>query len=273
MKKILSLICVMACLFSLCACSGKKSNAEGINTRNITRFSPVLTDGENDYIKFKAATGEEFVRLDKDDFTLMRTDAPTQRLTAKKRESTIVIYLRWIGNEADEVKVSTEQKKLYEKLQSKLKDYDNYELIVIKEGDKLYGAVNCYTRVSGDNDDELCYENLEASYIITVKNDKPKLSKKINDTAILAVGDTHYIGYSNGMFYSVENSGKNKTELFSDRWLNLYRPADKSVKFYFTGDVFLASGATYEGDSATETVIACKIDGSKVKMLLNDRRV
>lgn len=273
MKKFLSLLCACVLLACICACSHKKPQGEGINQRNVARFSPVLTDGENSFIKYEGPKKDEYVRLDDETFTLVKDDMQNVKLSVKKTDAEAAISIKAIEGRESEVKTSNSYKKAAEKLQKKLKNFDNYECIVIKIGDTLYGAVNCYRRASGEDGDELLYENFKESYLVTIKNDKVKLSKKISDMAILAVNSSHYIGYSELMFYSCDRESGERREIFKDRWYNEALGGLNYANAIFTDEVFLINGVSYEGNRALETTIVCKIDGSSVNLLVNNVRI
>lgn len=266
MKKIFSFVLAISFIFSLSGCT----RIFGGNQRVIGERAYVITDGENDYWEVNTHLDTKYLKKSGNSFALNTDDLSAVYLDAKS--DTEVVYsgisteLRGPG-----IPSNDEYSFLKDVLYQVTEGFKYFDFVVLKSNDELYGAVNCYSRVSGRSGNLLSVEDLTKSVLFDVEKELAINVKTLEGVAVLALNQTHYIGCENEIIYSFEKVSGNKKELFKDVWRN--SNADRA-RVYFFDDFFVIYAKRYDSgiflDRLFETVMVGSMDGSYFETLIDD---
>lgn len=272
MKKSVSFLCILALMFSLCGCV---SLLGGVNRREIGEYTYLFTDGDKQYLKYYGMYEDGYAVIADDSFTLYEGVLPDTVISPQTTEAEIVLTA-YISALSDGSQCAVGYGYLSEQLENifgTLEDEKYYEALLLKKGEEIYGAVNCYSRPSGGSGNLLTNENLEKSCLVSCQDGVLAVDKEYEGTAIMAFNQTHFIAYKNQSLYSVNIESDEEVKICDDFWW------DKGPTYYndfsvrFTDDYFIIYATNSKTFSDKATLIAGKMDGSFTETLIDNEKV
>ena len=265
MKKAIRGIAVIAVLLVtlsfLVSCFSANGLFGGVNVRMLGDYCSVFSDGEQDYMKVSYAAQDRYVEIGKggwelaqntDESTLIEKEQAAELVMACGKYRGVYDHRKEIGKE--------EYEYLREQIEKEFADCENFDCVIFKKDNDFYGSVNCYTRASGPSGNLHTIENFDKSYIISVEDGKIKLKKELDDEAILASNQTHYISYTSKKFYSVNKKTNEKIMICEDEWISLLPFYQDYVDMYYSDEYFTI--CVSEGVQNNCTLFVGTMDGS-----------
>ena len=241
-----------------------------MNQRELGEIISRFTDGDKKYLKCTVFLEDEYIEITDNDFKLVNDVLEEDLLNEIDDNNETLLsgsYLEYFGKCFE---CKEEYEYLSEKIFKIVGDCKNFECIILKNGDELYGAVNCYKRSSGRSGNLLSHEDLEKSYLIKVENQEIIIEKELEKTAVLAVNQTHYIEYKDKKIYSTSKENDNSIKVCDDIWWDKGPTFYNCFEVYFVDDIFIIYGNKATFFSEHITLIVGDISGSNIETLIND---
>lgn len=256
-------LCLLIVLFS------------GCNTRiisgtqlNLGEYRAILSNGENDYLEYDGNVYDDrYIEILENDFSL--TEVPSADTVLQETESDveqICSVMTWRGR-LWRAEYAGGYEFLSDKLIEWLGEGAHFECLILKNGEEIYGAVNCYQNSSGLSGNLLSHEDIEKSYLVDVRDQEIVVNKELTGAEILAFNQTHYIAYGGRILYSGEQETNQKTILWQKRWWEPGLSTRGYAKFYFT-DLHFYVYANNGKLNNSETIFACNMDGTGSEILI-----
>ena len=269
-KKVLGIVILIIVLFMAFITFCTNVLLGGLNDRRLGEYSSAFSDGEHDFIKVKYAAQDRYVEIGKGGWELaINTDE--SRLAEKESAAEIVMACgRYRGVYDHRKDVSKEgYEYLREQIEQEFSNCTDFDCVIFKKDNVLYGSVNCYTRAAGMSANLHTAECFDKSYIIEIENDKIKLEKELDDAIILASNQTHYISYTNKRFYSVNKQTDEKTLICKDEWYSLLPIYPDHVRIYYSDEYFTI--CANKGTQSYRTLFVGTMDGSYFEKITNQK--
>ena len=270
MKKIVCVFFVILLSFSLQGCTGIFG---GNNTRNMGEYISTTTDGEKEYFKYEPEWKNGYIEISKESFKLCGEKLDETNLIKTDNDTRVIFRGDANDSFGDSFYSEKEYKYLEAKLFEKLDGCEYFEVIIFKNGDNIYGAVNCYKRASGRSGNLLSNEDLKNSYLLEVENEDIKLTKNLGKTAVLALNQSHYIAYSDKTVYSVDKETDQKIKICDDIWWEGIIGDSGHMEVMFSDEFFviIANRWTTQLEDF-DTLIVGSINGERVETLIDDQK-
>ena len=100
-----------------------------------------------------------------------------------------------------------------------------------------------------------------------------KITKDIGKYAVLALNQSHYIAYTDKIFYSVDKETNQKIEICRDIWWDNGPTFYSSVDVSFVDDIFMFCGFRGTTSNTYGTVIVGTINGEHIETLIDDKKL
>lgn len=269
MKK-LFLIWILTLALLLQGCTGLLG---GIHQREMGEYTSFISDGKNKYLNYCVDLEHGYVEFDDSSFKISNEKFESTSFSNVDSPINVVISKRVIENFNQEIVRQDEYSYLSDQILEFFGDFKNFEVIVLEKESQMFGAINCYNRSSGRSGNLLSNEDLDKSYLFNVENEKIKITKTLEKTAVLAFNETHFIAYSDKLFYAMDKNSDKKIEICNDIWWDKGPSFYSYVDVYFVDDIFMICGARKTTNSNFITLIVGDISGERVQTLINDRKV
>lgn len=268
MKKVFCLILILALTFSLQGCTGIFG---GNNQRELGQVVSILSDGENKYLEYEISLDSGHIQLDGGSFKLSEKIFSDGTLSNVDNNNDVVVS----GGRLDTSKAVIRFAEGYEYLSEQISEVfsacENFEIIVLKSQDKIFGAINCYKRASGRSGNLLSNEDFKKSYLFDVADQKINVTKELDGTAVLALNESYYIAYEDKTFYSVSKYEDKKTEICKDIWWDKGPTFYSYVYVYFVDDIFMICGNRGTTSDDYITLIVGDMGAEQVEILIDDK--
>lgn len=279
MKKVFCIFITIILILSLQGCTVILG---GTHQRELGTITTILSDGENQYLKYSIDLEHGYVKNDATTFALCNPEFNDTALYEIDNETEVLVsgcYMETYKDDLDDnLDIQEGYEYLLEQIQESFADCKNLEIVILKKGHKIFGTILCYNRTSGRSGLLLSYEDLDKSYLFEVENQKIHITNELPKTAVLALNESHYVAYSDKTFYSArkeadENAEKYKVEICKDIWWDIGPTFYSNVTVYFADDVFMICGNRSTKDSDNATLIVGTINGQYVETLIDDKIV
>ena len=245
----------------------------GSNRREMGQYISFLSDGSKEYIWYDLAFEDGYVQVTEDSFELCDTDLSEVALSECERKIEVLLSGRANATFGDTVSVKEGYEYLAEQLTENMEGCEYFEAIILKNGQNIYGAVNCYSRSSGRSGNLLSNEDFVKAYLLEVENETIKITKDIGKCAVLALNQSHYIAYAGKKIYSMDKETNQKIEICRDIWWDNGPTFYSHVEVSFVDDVFMLRGFRGTTHHTYGTVIVGYINGEIVETLIDDKMV
>ncbi len=267
-------ICLLLVVVITCSFSGCFGVFGGNNRRNIGGYASIYTDGQVDYLGYDVPfTPYGYIGINGDAFSFYKKDQLTDLTEKENQETSAIVQGNYLEHFGNGLTVQTDYEYLGDLLLANIGDCKNFETVVLKNGDQIYGAVNCYNRASGRSGNLLSHEDFDKSYFFTVKDQTIEIAKEMEGTAVLAFNSTYYIGYDDKIIYSADWETHQKIEICKDIWWDDGPTFYNYVRVYFTEDYFVIYGEEDGGSEDNITLIAGTMDGTLVETFKDNQIV
>lgn len=270
MKKAFSLIFIIIFSLSLQGCTGIFG---GIHRRELGEYTSFVSDGKNKYLECSIFTDDGYVEIEEGSFKIRKVNPDETSLYEVERSADIVLYDRVLETFVYDLEVENEYSYLSDKIFDAFDKPKNFEIIVLEKDGKLYGAINCYKRPSGRSGNLLSNEDLDKAYLFNVENEEIKITKTLEEAAVLALNESHYIAYSDKQFYSADKNSEEKVKICDDIWWDKGPTFYSYVDVHFVDDVFMIYGNRAKIGSRFDTLIVGDISGKHIETLIKDKKV
>jgi len=273
MKKLLSLISIILFLTAL---SGCMLFLGGTNERELGRFTPVYSDGENEYFEYNLAFEDGLIQKTSDCYVLL-TDTSTNDEAVKTINTAAKLVLEsYITALSGGATCADGYDYLYDILDSdfNISADDNYsEALLLENQGAIYGAINFYSRPSGRSGSLLTNENIVKGLYINITDGEVNVIKEFDGTAILAFNQNHVIVYSDKDIYSVDLNSGEEVFLLKDKWWDRGPTYYNDFKVSFTDESFIIYAQADNGTDSKETLVAGDLDGNDFTVLIDNRTI
>lgn len=245
----------------------------GCNQREMGQYTSFLTDGSKEYVWYNLAFEDGYVQVTDDSFELC--DADLSDIVLSESESKIEVLLSGQANAAfgNDIDAKEGYEYLKAQLVENIEGCEDFEVIILRNDQCIYGAVNCYSRSSGRSGNLLSNEDFVKSYLLEVENEKIKITKDIGKYAVLALNQSHYIAYTDKIFYSIDKETNQKIEICRDIWWDNGPTFYSAVDVSFVDDIFMFCGFRGTTSNTYGTVIVGTINGEHIETLIDDKKL
>lgn len=277
MKRFFVILLITVLLLSLCGCDSIFARLQvlgGNNVRSFGEYKPLQSDGHTTYWSYYVGLGSSgYIEITGNQFTLAEESLDFEGLLEIQDEEKILARIYKCAL-YDSIECAEEFANFEEKIAAFLSEEEHCEGIILQKEEVNYGVVNCYHRSAGRSGNLLAHENFSKSYIITIENDEIRILKELTGMVVLALTQTHYIGYEDNKFYSVNLETGATVLICDDQWWDNGPYYYSYVTVYFANGLFMICGNDQRNaDSVYHTLIVGTIDGENISTLIDHKKV
>ena len=244
-----------------------------MHRRELGEYTSLVTDGKSQYLEYNISLENGYIEFSGNSFKIADEDPQSSSLSEVDTSAKVAVSDRVLETFIYTIETQDNYSYLSDQIPEVFSNPKNFEVVVLEKDNKLYGAINCYKRPSGRSGNLLSNEDLDKAYLFDVENEKIKITKTLDKTAVLAFNETHYVAYSDKQFYSADKNSNKKIKICDDIWWDKGPTFYSYVNVYFVDDVFMICGNRETLIDNGITLIVGDISGESIETLIDDEKV
>ena len=236
-------------------------------------YTCFLSDGVKEYLKYDINLEHGYVEVNNDSFVISNESFDSDSLFEVEKQTEVIMMdsaFERLMAPPDTIQEGYEY--LSDLIPESFSDCKNYEVVILKKADKIYGAINSYKYTSGSSGYTLPYEYLDKSYLFDVVDGEIKITKRLNKTAVFAFNESHCIAYSNQKIYSINKENDEKIEICKDIWWDRGPTFYSYMSVHFVEDTFMLRGNKSKLKGEYATLIVGDISGERIETLIDNKK-
>ena len=163
----------------------------GLNQRELGQYTSFFSDGDKEFLWYNLTFEDGYVQVTEDSFELCDKDLDDAALSKSKSKIEVLLSGQVNAIFGNDIVAKEGYEYLTDQLIESVEGCEYFEVIILKNNESIYGAVNCYDRSSGRSGNLLSNEDFAKSYLLEVENEKIKVTKDLGKYAVLALNKSH----------------------------------------------------------------------------------